>query len=560
MLVVDYIADRLVRAGVRHVFGVGGANIEDLWSAVQRRRPEIRAILGKHEHAAGTAADAYARLTGGLGVVMVTSGGAAMNLVHAIAEARASAVPLLAIVGDPPTELQGRGAFQDSSGRGDTPDGAAAFAAVARRCIRIGAPDEVPAALEEALAVALGPPAGPVVLLIPKEVQRTRIDAVDPPLASAPTGAELEPEPDAVRAAAARLRGRVVAIAGAAVARASVAREFAALVQHLDADVAVTPDARDAFDNHDPRFLGVVGPMGHAAVTRAIEEAEACLLVGTRLPLLARMGIEPILGGRPMVSLGAAPPFLPSPGSVHVGGDLRAVVVALTGAAVGPAPRRSLRARPELVAPASEPEGPLRAADVLSALGRRLPDRTTVLVDAGNTGAAAVHHLPLPADGRWLLAMGMAGMGWTFGAAIGAAHATGDRCVVVAGDGAFYMHGLEIHTAVEHGLPITYVLLDNAAHGMCLVRERLLLKENMGYNVFRRAHLGAGLSAAFPGLLAFDCRTLAQFQRALARALAEPGPCVLAVELPDVEIPPFTAFRRVAGEGVGKVAREGNDR
>ena len=66
----DFIAEELGRQGVRHVFGVGGANIEDLFAAVQRRRPAMRMILHKHEHAAGTAADAYARLGGGLGVAV----------------------------------------------------------------------------------------------------------------------------------------------------------------------------------------------------------------------------------------------------------------------------------------------------------------------------------------------------------------------------------------------------------------------------------------------------------------------------------------------------------
>src|SRR5437868_6972935 len=101
MNVSDFIATRLVALGIKHVFGVGGANIEDMFAAVQRRRPQIRMVLGKHEHAVGTAADAYARLTGGLGVVFVTSGGGAMNLLHTVAEARASAVSLLAIVGEP---------------------------------------------------------------------------------------------------------------------------------------------------------------------------------------------------------------------------------------------------------------------------------------------------------------------------------------------------------------------------------------------------------------------------------------------------------------------------
>jgi acetolactate synthase I/II/III large subunit len=149
--------------------------------------------------------------------------------------------------------------------------------------------------------------------------------------------------------------------------------------------------------------------------------------------------------------------------------------------------------------------------------------------------------------------MGMAGMGYTFGAAIGAALASGRRTVVLAGDGAFFMHGLEIHTAVQHQLPITYVIFNNRAHGMCLVRERLLLGEEGGYNVFRESRIGAGLATLFPDLHASDCTTHAELERALAEALAASGPSVICASLPDVEVPPFAAFtgalaKRVAAE------------
>src|SRR6478736_7004716 len=143
MKVSDFITARLVELGIRVVFGVGGANIEDMFAAVQRRRPAIRVALNKHEHAAGTAADAYARMTGGLGVVMVTSGGGAMNLVHALAEAHTSRVPLLAIVGEPPTALQGRGAFQDTSGQAGAVDAAQVLGAVSVFCARVAAPGDV---------------------------------------------------------------------------------------------------------------------------------------------------------------------------------------------------------------------------------------------------------------------------------------------------------------------------------------------------------------------------------------------------------------------------------
>jgi acetolactate synthase-1/2/3 large subunit len=182
----------------------------------------------------------------------------------------------------------------------------------------------------------------------------------------------------------------------------------------------------------------------------------------------------------------------------------------------------------------------------LEAVQLALPDGSVVVVDAGNTGAHAVHYLRAPRGGRWLLAMGMAGMGFSFGAAVGAALATGQRCTVLSGDGAFFMHGLEVHTALEHTLPITYVIFNNRAHGMCLVRERLLLGAESGYNTFRPSHIGAGLAAMFPGLYARDCSTLDELSSALVEAAAQRGPAVLCADLPTVEIPPFLAFQQVA--------------
>ena len=546
MIVADAIAEELVRLGVGHVFGVGGANIEDLFAAIERRRPRIRVVLGKHEHAAGTAADAYARLTGSLGVVLTTSGGGAMNVVHAIAEARSSRVPLLAIVGEPPTDVQGRGAFQDTSGRAGAVDAAEVFRAVSVFCARVGRPEDTSKELAAAVAAAKGAIPGPAVLLIAKDVQRANIVATDA-ITSAPPGREMRGAPvdrmAVARAADLLLGGPALIIAGDEVARARATADLGRLAAIIDAPVAVTPDGRDAIDNRDPRFLGVAGAMGHAAVVRALVAAGVLVLVGTRLPLLARQGLEPILADKPVLAVGRELPFV-SPGSaVHLGGDistnLRALVEALRNRApvahpgqAGTAP--ALGALSEWTSPA-----------ILQAIERSLPEGSVLLVDAGNTGAQGVHHVRLPRGGRCLIAMGMAGMGWTFGAAVGAALATGRRCTVLAGDGAFFMHGLDIHTALEHALPITYVVFNNRAHGMCLVRERLLLGGESGYNSFRASHIGAGLAAMFPGLPARDCQTVLEVEGALAQANTADGPFVITAELPEVEVPPFSVFQQV---------------
>lgn len=201
MKVAELISECLIRLGVRHAFGVGGANIEDLFLAIQRRRPQLRAILCKHEHAAGTAADAYARLTGGLGVVLVTSGGGAMNLVHAVAEARASRVPLLALVGEPPSDQQGRGAFQDTGGRGGAVDALAVFGALTPDCVRLREPRELLPWIERITSGSIAEWTGPHVLLLAKDIQRAEI--------APPSGLLERPEPSlpTARASASELDG-----------------------------------------------------------------------------------------------------------------------------------------------------------------------------------------------------------------------------------------------------------------------------------------------------------------------------------------------------------------
>lgn len=549
----ERIAAWLEHRGVQHVFGVGGANIEDVFVAVQARRPRIQAVLAKHEHSAGTAADAHARVTGGLGVVLTTSGGAAMNLVSALAESYASDVPVLAIVGEPPTPLQGVGAFQDTSGRAGTVDAAAVFAAVSRWCERATEPDGIVAQLDRARTAALER-SGPAVLLVAKDVQQARSTAVLGPAPAIAVASTAIMEID--RAAVMLSAGHCVVIAGDGVARAGACAELARLVESVDARVAVTPDGRDAFDNHSPRFLGVAGAMGHAEVARALVEARACLLVGTRMPILARQGLEAQLGELPIAWIGREPPHVTGRSLLQVGSDpvecLRALAEVID--------------RPHAAAPTVRPPNTsstqLDAAAVLAAVERTLDPRGVVLVDAGSTGASAAHWLSIPHGARWLLAMGMAGMGYTFGAAIGAAFASGHRCTVIAGDGALLMHGLEIHTAVEHSLPITYVILDNRAHGMCLVRERLLLGRDAGYNSFRRSRIGTGLGGMFPRLSACDCDDLATLEGALRIAASGPGPMVVCARLRDVEVPPFAQFRQASPESttVARGAEREDDR
>jgi acetolactate synthase I/II/III large subunit len=544
---VDRLVDALATLGVTHVFGVGGANIEDLYDALHCNTT-VTGVVAKHEFSACTMADGYARATGRLGVVATTSGGGALNVVSALGEAYTSRIPVLALVGQPPTRLDGLGAFQDSSGRGGSLDAERVFGSVARFCARVNSPDELISLFREAASVALSSPHGPAVLLLPKDVQQAQTDVVLTELPRARAeAAPLEGELSiavSVLESACRADG-VLMIAGDGIARADARDHLARLVDKLEARVAVTPDAKDVFDNGDHRFIGVSGGMGHPNVVESLANSSACLLVGTRLPVVARDGLDELLASLPVVCLSPEQPHVEA---AVVTGDLRASLPALVGrlnSVSGRVLDRKQRIR--CLKPPPRSGGGLGYREVMAAIDESLPRDATVFVDAGNCGAAAIHHLPAPRRGRFVVTLGMGGMGYTFGAAIGASFADTDRpsrVYVIAGDGAFYMHGFELHTAVEHGLPITFVILNNNAHAMCVTREQTFYGGGYSYNRFGRTRLATGINAMFPSLDARNATTAEGLARALADTRATREPAFISVDCDVDEIPPVCSFLR----------------
>ncbi|MGW5637749.1 thiamine pyrophosphate-binding protein [Streptomyces sp. NPDC003832] len=471
--VVDHIVEHLAdEAGVRHLFGVHGANIEDVFDAVFRAG-RIEAVLAKHEFSAAAMADGYHRAGNRLAVVAATSGGGALNLVPALGEAYASRVPVLALVGQPSTAAEGRGAFQDQSGLGGTVDATAVFSGVARFCARVESAEAAEKLLPLAVQAALSEPRGPAVLLLPKDVQQALMaprPAGSPTKAAGGTARGPEPADCAGPAADALEQARrdgapVLVVAGTEVVRSDARQELARFVTALGAWVTVEPDAKDAFDNHDPRFVGVAGVIGHPSVRHCLERAAVCVLVGTRFPQTSAAGLEDALPGRTLVCLNREPAYPPSALQLPLGGGLRQGLRAVTARleASPPRPGPPFPPHPGLrYLPHERSDGErIALREIVQTVARALPEDANVVSDAGNTGCGVLHFLPAPRRGRYLLALGMGGMGFSFGAGIGAALANGRRTVVLAGDGSFFMHGMEVHTAVEHRLPITFVLFNN---------------------------------------------------------------------------------------------------
>ncbi|HEX2401014.1 MAG TPA: thiamine pyrophosphate-dependent enzyme [Mycobacterium sp.] len=549
--VVDHIVAYLAASGVDYFFGVDGANIEDLYDAAFFR-DDITAVLAKHEFSAATMADGFSRSGAGLGVVAATSGGGCLNTVPGRGEAYASRVPVLALIGQPPTTLDGKGSFQDTSGRNGALNAEALFSAVSVYCRRVVRPEDIVTALPEAIAAART--GGPAVLLLPKDIQQAD---------TGPNGVGFEPaatqlgDPGVIAYALRGADGPITIIAGEQIARDDARVELEQLRAMLRARIATVPDAKDVAGTPgmgSSSSLGVTGVMGHPGVAAALADSALCLLVGTRLSVTSRAGLDEALAAVPVVSIGSAAPYVTST-HVHTDdlrGSLSMLIAALSGHG------RPLGVRVPDAVPHTELRPPrfsgpgVRYRDAMTVLDATLPDGTDIVVDAGNIGASAIHYLPVRRDGRFIVALGMGGMGYSFGAGVGvafgraSARAKGDRVrrrtVVIAGDGSFLMHGMEIHTALQYHLPVTFLLFDNHAHAMCVTREQLFYDDLYSYNRFGPSRFGAGLATMFPGLQSVDVDEIDRLPDAMRVALDVDGPSVVSVECSADEIPPFANF------------------
>jgi acetolactate synthase I/II/III large subunit len=551
MLVAKYIVEYLKKIGTDVMFGVGGANIEDLYDAIFHHGAGIRAVVAKHEFSAVTMADGYNRTCGKLGVVMATSGGGAFNLIPGITEAATSSVALLAIVGQIPQHLEGKGGFQDSSGLAGSLSAESIFCGASKYCQRITAPEQVPKALQEAIEIALTPPFGPAVLLIPKNIQASVMNflAVNPSCKNIAVkkSASIEGLNRAVDLICSQSRA-IHIICGDAILRKQVKSVVNEIASRLDATVSVTATGKGAFDNHSPRFVGAIGVMGHPSAYAAIQQADICILIGTRMSAMSRFGLENILATKNVIHIHHEATFLNQSvvESVELVGSIPTILDALLLEIKSYG--HSLKNLEGVVQPASkflstpptENSTPFQAW--MAILDAQMEPTANIIVDAGNTGAAAVHFLKAPRQGTWTIALGMGGMGYSFGAAIGACFANGNKTYVVAGDGSFFMHGSEIHTAVELNLPIVFIIFNNNAHAMCVARETLYYTAPYSFNRFKRAHIGDGIKAMFPTIPVFTVTTPVEFEKALDHLSQHVSTSLICVEMDADEMPPFKPF------------------
>lgn len=456
----------LEREGVTHIFGYAGATICPAVDAVAASH--IRYTLVRTEQNAGHMASGYARVSGRVGVCMVTSGPGATNLITGIATAYMDSIPMVAVTGQVQSHLLGRDIFQEVDITG-------AVAPFIKHSYLVKDVKQIPRIVKEAFHIASTGRQGPVLIDIPVDVQQARFEPEFPDSVEirgykpSVKGNALQVKRAAEAIAAAE---RPVIVAGGGVVSAGAKDELLTLAEKGGIPVVTTMMGLGLLPTEHPLNMGMIGSYGSAAANRALAKSDLCILCGARVA--DRAILQPSEIGRRMkiIHLDVDPAEIGKnlSATIPVVGDVKVILQQLLE--LDPAAQsqnlHELRQRrdAELSRPLSAREGTVHPGAVLRALGRRLDKDATVCADVGQNQIWTCAHLILK-QGRLLTTGGLGTMGYSLPAALGAKAAQPDRqTAVVCGDGSFQMFMNELATLRSMDADVKIVLMRNRVLGL----------------------------------------------------------------------------------------------
>lgn len=473
---------QLERYGVEYVFGTCGHTNIAVLDALGRS--PIRFVPARHEQAAAHAADGYARASGRLGVLLLHVGPGMMNAVTGVATAALDSVPLVAIAGDVPSYYRGRHPHQEVNLHDDA-DQTAVYRPFVKRAWHAHRAEDLARLTERAFWTATSGRPGAVLLNVPMDLFSRTVTPEDRPLPGIAAPPDL-PADVAARIAdlLATARRPLIYLGGGL--RGTAGRvALLAIAEHLDVPIVHSLMAKGAVPDDHPLLLGMPGFWGLEAANDHARDADVVLALATRFAETDASSWEPAYtwnlgdGGGRLVQIDIDPAEIGRNYPVAIGAvaDATRAVEAIATAVrdVRPVRRPGLRdriraARTGLFAESRErgraADFPLRPERILTDLRDALPDDAVLVTDVGWNKNGVARAYELPAAGRFITPGGLSTMGFGPGAAVGVQAAWPDRVVVaLVGDGGMSAQLPAVPMAVEQGLPVIFVVMNNRAHG-----------------------------------------------------------------------------------------------
>lgn len=520
----DILIRTLIEQGCDTVFGYPGGQILNVYDSLYKYQNEIRHMLTAHEQGAAHAADGYARATGKVGVVMSTSGPGATNLVTGIATAYLDSIPLVAICGNVPTTQIGTDSFQEIDITGVT-------LPITKHNYFVGSVENLADTIREAFALAQSGRPGPVLIDVPKDVQTAVCDyELQAPVQPEERHAAKDVR---IREAAALINAskRPFIYFGGGLITSEAQEEMLALAEKIDAPIGCSLMGLSGIPTDHPRFLGMQGMHGHYASSMAMHDADLIISLGVRFN-------DRVTGNREKFAKLAQIIHIDVDGSelsktvnsaCGLRGDVKLTLqklIPLVNAEQKPDWEKAVKALKETENDYLDIRPGLTPRNAIMTLNKHLGENTAVATDVGQHQMWAAQNVNFKKPRRFISSGGLGTMGFGLGAAIGAAVGTGERSVLVTGDGSFGMCLNELTTAVTYNVPVVILLMNNGVLGMVRQWQTLFFNKHYSNTILDRKTDFVALARAF-GADGEAVDTVAALDKAFEHAFSCDGPYVI---------------------------------
>ena len=484
----DIFYETLLEEGVEVIFGYPGGAVLNLY----HRMPDypLKHILVRHEQAAVHAADGYARSTGKVGVVLVTSGPGATNTVTGLATAHMDSIPLVVFSGQVPSMLIGNDAFQEADTVGIT-----------RPCTKhnylVKNTKDLARIIKEAFYIARTGRPGPVMVDLPRDVIGSSVE-YEPPGDISIRSYSFQAEPDAQQVRRAfeviSKAERPVLYIGGGVISSSAAPELTKLAEMMSIPVTASLMGLGGFPGTHPLSLGMLGMHGTYHANMAVTHADVLIAVGSRFDDRVTGKVEEFAPRAQIVHIDIDPTSISKNIIVDfpVVGDVKNVLVQMLRHA-GKQKKYWKTGRKDWLNQVeqwrntypleySQNEDVIKPQYVVESIYNVTKGDAIIATEVGQNQMWAAQFFRFN-DPRTLLTSGGLGtMGYGFPAAIGAQVAFPDRLVFdIAGDGSIQMNIQEIATAIQHHLPVKIAILNNGYLGMVRQWQELFYEERYSH-------------------------------------------------------------------------------